>query len=388
MNSSGDRLYLSPPSITEAEINSVVAAMRSGWIAPLGPEVDAFERDLADAAGRKHAIALSSGTAGLHLSLLALGVGAGDDVVVPTLTFGATAFAVTYVGAKPIFVDIEEDSMNLDPVVLESLLERRAAINELPSAVITVDVFGRTCDYGRILPICERFGIPVISDSAEALGALHGSSPAGSTGSCAVFSFNGNKIITTSGGGAIVTDDAEIANKTRFWATQSREPFPWYEHKEIGYNYRMSNILASLGRAQLARLPVIVERRRAIREIYHSELAAVDGIEIMGDPPWGRWNGWLTTIRFDPHVWPGAPARISEALELHNIEARPIWKPMHQQPVFAGATSELTGVADALFAEGLCLPSGTGMSDHEVNRVTAIIKKNLENPKAISIVDV
>lgn len=378
MNFSENRLYLSPPSITEAEITSVVAAMRSGWIAPLGPEVDAFERDLAEVSGRKHAIALSSGTAGLHLSLLALGVGAGDDVVVPTLTFGATAFAVTYVGAQPIFVDVEEDSMNLDPVALESLLEHRAAINELPAAVITVDVFGRTCDYDRILPLCERFSVPVISDSAEALGALHGSSPAGSTGSCAVFSFNGNKIITTSGGGAIVTDDTEMANKTRFWAAQSREPLPWYEHQQIGYNYRMSNILSAIGRAQLSRLPEIVERRRAIREVYHSELADTDGIEVMGDPPWGRWNGWITTIRFDPCTWPGAPARIREALEPYNIEARPMWKPMHQQPVFAGAASELTGVADALFAEGLCLPSGTGMSDGDVMRVAAIIKNHLE----------
>lgn len=376
-DSASERLYLSPPSITEAEIDSVVTAMRSGWIAPLGPELDAFERDLAAASGRQHAVALSSGTAALHLSLLALGVGQGSEVVVPTLTFGATAFAVTYVGARPIFLDVEEDSMNLDPAVLESLLERRAATNKLPAAVITVDVFGRTCDYDRILPICARYDIPVICDSAEALGALHGPAAAGSTGVCAIFSFNGNKIITSSGGGAIVTDDADMANNARFRATQSREPFPWYEHEEIGYNYRMSNILASIGRAQLARLPEIVERRRVIRDLYNGGLSDIDGVVLMGDPPWGRWNGWLTTMRFDSTLWPGASTRVRELLERHNIESRPIWKPMHQQPVFAQAESKLTGVADSIFAEGLCLPSGTGMSDKDVDRVVALIKSDL-----------
>jgi len=378
MTSSNDRLFLSPPSITELEIESVVAAMRSGWIAPIGPEVDAFERDLAAASGRAHAVALSSGTAALHLSLIGIGVGPGDEVVVPTLTFGATAFAVTYVGARPIFVDVEEESMNLDPAVLESLLERRAATNKLPAAVIAVDVFGRTCDYDRILPICARYDVPVISDSAEALGALHGPASAGSTGVCAIFSFNGNKIITSSGGGAIVTDDADMANKARFRATQTREPFPWYEHEEIGYNYRMSNILASIGRAQLARLPEIVERRRAIRELYNAELLDLDGITLIGDPPWGRWNGWLTTIRFDSDLWPGASTRVRESLERHDIEARPIWKPMHQQPVFAQAESELTGVADSIFSEGLCLPSGTGMSDNDVMRVATLLKSQLK----------
>jgi dTDP-4-amino-4,6-dideoxygalactose transaminase len=371
------RIYLSPPSITDSEITSVVSAMRSGWVAPFGPEVDALESELAEVSGRKFSVALSSGTAALHLSLMALGVGSDDEVVVPTLTFGATAFAVVYVGAKPVFLDVERNSLTLDPIVLEEFLEKRARFNSLPAAVITVDLFGRTCDYVKLLEICERFGVPVISDSAEAIGASHGSDPAGSTGICSVFSFNGNKIITTSGGGAIVTDDARMANKVRYWATQSREPVPWYEHEEIGFNYRMSNISAAIGRAQLRRLPEIIEHRRMIRDSYELELGNVDGLNVMGDPPWGRWNGWLTTLRFDPEVWFDAPARVREALEAQNIEARPIWKPMHQQPVFSQALSELTGIADQAFAEGLCLPSGSDMSAKEVKKIAKVIKAEL-----------
>ena len=243
----------------------------------------------------------------------------------------------------------------------------------LPAACITVDVFGRTCDYDRILEVCARYGVPVLADAAEALGATHGSSAAGSFGQSAVFSFNGNKIMTTSGGGMLVTDDEETAQKVRFWATQSREPFPWYEHEEIGFNYRMSNILAALGRAQLARLPEMIESRRAIRQIYSELLSVVPGVSVIGDPPWGRSNAWLTIVRFDKHLHPDAPRRVREALESHNIESRPVWKPMHQQPVFAGSMSYLTGVADEIFADGLCLPSGAAMSDDDVARVAEIV---------------
>lgn len=379
MNAPNERILLSPPHVTESEVASAAAALRTGWVAPLGPEVDQFEVDLAEASGRRFAVALSSGTAALHLALIGIGVQRGDHVVVPTLTFGATAFAVTYVGAIPIFIDSEEVSMNLDPEALEDLFKKQAAIDALPAAVITVDLFGRTCDYNRILPLCERYGIPVISDSAEALGASHESNSAGSTGECAVFSFNGNKIITTSGGGALVTDNAQLAEKTRFRATQAREPYPWYEHNEIGYNYRMSNILAAIGRTQLARLPEIINRRRGIREIYSTYLSEVDGVTVFTDPPWGRWNGWLTTVRFNREKWPAAPQRIREMLERHNIESRPIWKPMHQQPVFAGAKTNLTGVADRLFEESLCLPSGTGMQEEQVHRVAELIFSEMDH---------
>ena len=372
-----ERLYLSPPNVTNLEIEAVVLALRSGWVAPLGPEVDAFERETAAFGGAGHAVALSSGTAALHLGLLALGVGPEEEVVVPTMTFGATAFAVTYVGASPVFLDIESESWNLDPEVLEAFLSRRAALNLLPSAIITVDVFGRSCDYGRIMAIADRYEVPVLADAAEALGATNGDRPCGSFGRASVISFNGNKIMTTSGGGMLLTDDAAMAEKVRFWATQSREHTPWYEHEEIGYNYRMSNILAALGRAQLSRLPAMIERRRDIRDRYSALLSDVAGVVVLGDPPWGLSNAWLTTVRFEPSLHSDAPTRIREALEAANIESRPVWKPMHQQPVFAGAQSVLTGVADEIFADGLCLPSGVAMADGDVERVADIILREL-----------
>ncbi len=371
------RIHLSPPSVSDIEMEAVQLALASGWIAPLGPEVDAFEEEIRKQSGRMQATSLSSGTAGLHLGLLALGVTSGDEVIVPTLTFGATAFAVSYTGADPIFVDVEDASWNLDADMLERVLRERFQAGRLPKAIVTVDVFGRTCDYDRILPLANDCGVPVLVDAAEALGATYKDRPAGSMGHAAVFSFNGNKIITTSGGGALVTDDPELAQKVRKLSTQSREPMPWYQHEEIGYNYRMSNILAALGRAQLSRLPDIIERRRAIRNRYASEFENVRGLTVMGDPPWGRWNGWLTTVRFDSRRWPDAPTLVREALESHNIEARPVWKPMHAQPVFRDAEAYLTGVADSIFAEGLCLPSGTGMTDEDVDRVAGVVREAL-----------
>lgn len=363
------RLHLSPPDCGESEARAVESAVRSGWVAPLGPEVDAFETEIASLSGREYGVALSSGTAALHLGLQSLQVGSGDEVVVPTLTFGATAFAVTYTGASPVFLDVEQESWNLDPNLLTDFLAARAASGSLPAAVVTVDLFGRTCDYDRIIPVCQGYGVPVFADAAEAAGATHGERPAGSFGAAAAFSFNGNKIMTTSGGGMLVTDDADLAAKVRFWASQSREALPWYEHEEIGYNYRLSNVLAALGRAQLTRLPDMIERRRVIRDRYAAGLSGVAGVTVMGDAPWGRDNAWLTTATFDPEVHPDAPLRIREALEARNIESRPIWKPMHLQPVFSTNESLLTGVADRAFATGLCLPSGSSMADGDVDRV-------------------
>ena len=373
------RIYLSPPSIGEAEKSAVANALDSGWIAPIGPEIEAFESELAIQSGRNHAVALASGTAAIHLGLLALGVSPADEVIVPTLTFGATAFAVVHAGGQPVFLDVEDDSWNLDPNLLESELKRRAKIGRLPAAIVPVDVFGRTCDYDSILRISQEYEIPVLVDSAESLGATHGDLPSGSMGQAAIFSFNGNKIMTTGGGGVLVTDDPELARKVRHWSTQAREPFPWYEHEEIGYNFRMSNILASLGRAQLKRLPDIVKRRREIRDRYATALEKIPDVSVMGDPAWGTWNGWLTTVRFRQSVHPQAPTRIREALAVQDIESRPIWKPMHQQPVFAGAESVVTGVADHIFEEGLCLPSGTSMTDAEIDRVIAEILKVLRD---------
>jgi dTDP-4-amino-4,6-dideoxygalactose transaminase len=371
------RIYLSPPNVTEAEVNAVTEALRSGWIAPLGPEVNAFEAEAAAFCGTAHAVALSSGTAALHLGLLALGVASGDEVVVPTMTFGATAFAVKYVGAEPVFLDSESESWNLDPDILTAFLAARSACGQLPAAIITVDVFGRPCNYPVIASIAERYGVPLLADAAESLGATAGTRWAGSYGEAAVFSFNGNKIMTTSGGGMLVTDNASLAEKVRFWASQSREPFPWYQHEEIGYNYRMSNLLAALGRVQLARLPEMITRRRSIRDEYAAWFSDEPGVEVSGDPRWGRSNGWLTTILLDTYQHPAAPVRVREALEREDIECRPIWKPMHQQPVFAGSEVHLSGVADRLFSDGLCLPSGSEMTSKEVGRVAQLIKREL-----------
>ena len=367
-------LYLSPPHVGDDEILAVTEALRSGWVAPLGPEVDGFEQDVAAFSGTTHAVALSSGTAALHLGLLALGVGPGDRVIVPTMTFGATAFAVTYTGATPVFIDVEEESWNLDPVLLDATLADMARRNELPAAIVSVDVFGRPCQYDEILASASTYGIPVLADAAEALGAHYGDEPVGSFGRAAVFSFNGNKIMTTSGGGMLVTDDAELATKVRFWSTQSRQPLPWYEHEEIGFNYRMSNILAALGRAQLRRLPAMIERRREIFAGYLEYLGDIEGVALVGDPSWGRSTMWLTTVRFNSAVHPEAPTRVREALMAQRIESRPVWKPMHQQPVFAESPRHITGVADAVFADGLCLPSGSAMTDDDVHRVSRVVR--------------
>ena len=295
----------------------------------------------------------------------------------PTLTFGATAFAIRHTQATPVFLDSEAVSWNIDPWLLDEVLRARASQGRLPAAIVTVDLFGRTCDYDSILPVAAEFGVPVLVDAAEALGATYKGQPAGSMGDAAVFSFNGNKIITTSGGGMFVSDRKQLVEKVRHWSTQSREDFPWYEHNEIGYNYRMSNILAALGRAQLERLPTIIEKLRNITSWYTESLSGVPEIQVTQDPPWGRSNCWLTTVRFDRSLGEDAATSVREALEAENIESRPVWKPMHQQPVFAGAEAHLTGVADQIFAEGLCLPSGVALDREDIERITAIILATL-----------
>ncbi len=361
----GDRIYLSPPDITDAEKALAMDALDSGWVAPLGPHVDVFEQELADYVGTRHAVALSSGTAALHLGLLALGVGPGDDVLVPTLTFGATAFAVTYTGARPVFIDSEATSWNIDPDLVAEYL---ATAPKRPKAIIPVDLFGRTADYDRLLPICEQSGVAVLVDSAEALGARHGDAHAGTMGRAGVFSFNGNKIITTSGGGMLVTDDTVLADRVRYLSTQARQPAPWYEHTDVGFNYRMSNVLAAIGRGQLGRLDGIVTRRREIQARYAAELA--DVATVVADPPWGRGNAWLTTAVL--HA--GTPDAVCAALAEHGIEARHVWKPMHLQPVFAAAPVVGGAVAEEVFARGVCLPSGQRMTDADVDRVAGHVQ--------------
>lgn len=370
-------ILMSQAHVTEAEVDSVARALVSGWVAPLGPEVDDFEADICAFTGVRHALALSSGTAAIHLALMALGVKPGDEVIVPTLTFGATAFAVTYTGATPMFLDVEEHGWGLDASLLESVLAERSRRGRSVAAIIPVDLFGRPADYDRILPVAAEYDVPVLVDAAESLGATHRDRAAGTLGNAGIYSFNGNKIMTTSGGGMLVSDDEQLVEKARFWSAQSREPFPWYEHEEIGFNYRLSNILAALGRAQLARLPEMIARRRQIRAMYTEMLAGLDGVVVTPDPPWGNGNSWLTTVTFDRDLRPGASTRVREALQSQKIESRPIWKPMHQQPVFRDHETHLTGEADRLFEEGLCLPSGAGLSDGDIERVVAGVRAAL-----------
>ena len=362
------RVLLSPPDVGPLEEAYVLDALRSGWVAPAGPHLEAFEREVADRVGCAHAVALASGTAGLHLALLAVGAGPGDVVVVPTLTFVATANAAVYTGAEPVFVDCDPATGNVDPDLLHELLHELRALGRRVAAVMPVDMFGTCADYSRILPICADAGVPVVEDAAEALGATHRGRAAGSFGRAGVVSFNGNKIITTSGGGMLLSDDADLVARCRHLSTQARQPVAHYEHVEVGYNYRLSNVLAALGRAQLHRLDDIVARRRWLREQYAKLFAAVPGVRLLAEEDWEA-NCWLTTIVADPAVAGWRAAELGAHLAAHDIETRPVWKPMHLQPVFAGARALLTGAAERLFTDGLTLPSGYAMAENQLVRV-------------------
>ncbi len=357
------RLFLSPPEVGPRERELLLDAFDSNWIAPLGPHVDAFEREFAEFVRMSSAAALSSGTAALHLALVLLGVGPGDDVLVPSLTFVASANAVTYVGARPVFVDSERESWNLDPGLLEEELAARARRRDLPAAVVGVDLYGQCADWDPITASCARYGVPVVEDAAEALGASYRGRPAGSFGVMSAFSFNGNKIITTSGGGMLVADDPALVEAARHLATQARDPAPHYEHTEVGFNYRMSNLLAALGRGQLEGLPDKVARRRGINRAYREALADVGGIGFMPNAAFGEPTNWLTVITVDERDFGATPAQIRVHLESLDIEARHAWKPMHLQPLFRGAAMRGGAVAEEIFRTGLCLPSGSAMTD-------------------------
>ena len=363
------RIYLSPPDVGAAERRLLLDAFDSNWIAPLGPHVDRFEVELAARVGVGHAVALTSGSAALHLALQLLGVGAGDDVIVPTMTFVASANAAVYLGARPVLLDCHAATWQLDPDLLRDELTARAAGGRLPAAVVTVDLYGQCCDYDRILPVCAEFGVPVVEDAAEALGATYRDRAAGSFGAAAVFSFNGNKIITTSGGGMLVSDSEAMIERARHLATQAREPFAHYEHLEVGYNYRLSNLLAAVGRAQLAGLDVRLARRAAINRAYRAALAATPGVTFMPVADYGHPNCWLTCIQLDPAAFGRDRETVRLALEQHDIETRPTWKPLHLQPLFRQTPVVGGDVAAAIFDTGLCLPSGSGLSDGDLDRV-------------------
>lgn len=354
----------------------LLAALDSNWIAPIGPDLTAFEDEVAALAGRRYAVGLSSGTAALHLALLQLGVGEGDDVIVSSFTFVASVNAIAYVGARPVLIDSEASTWNISPDLLAAELEARGRTGQrMPAAVMVVDLYGRCADYDRIVPICAEWGVPLIEDAAEALGAGQGGRPAGSFGEMAVFSFNGNKVITTSGGGMLVCDDPTMAERVTHLATQARLPVAHYEHEEVGYNYRLSNLLAALGRGQLATLSQRISRRRAIREVYRAALADRPGIEFPEGDDEG--NAWLTCLTIDPTEALVDREKVRLHLETHDIESRPLWKPMHLQPVLAGCPRRLDGTSERLFDTGLCLPSGSGMKASEQDRVLAALDEVL-----------
>lgn len=351
----------------------IAEAFASNYVAPVGPMVEAFEREFAARIGQAHALAVSSGTAALHLALRELGVGPGDEVYCAALTFIASIAPAVQLGAQPVFIDADPATWTLDPALLADALADGARRGKLPRAVVAVDLYGQCCDLDRILAICRPYGVPVVDDAAEALGATYQGRPPGRGAAATVYSFNGNKIITTSGGGMLVSDDARLIARARFLATQAREPAVHYEHREVGFNYRMSNILAAIGRAQLDVLDDRVAARRRIGARYRQRLAQVPGLRFMPEASYGCGNGWLTVITTDPARPALQPERLRLALEAVNIEARPLWKPLHAQPVFRGCRMWGGAVSESLFACGLCLPSGSAMQDEDVDQVADVI---------------
>jgi len=365
----------------ELEQRYVAEAFATNWIAPLGPNVSAFEQELASYVGVQGAVALSSGTAGIHLALRLLGVGKGDIVFCSSLTFVASVNPVLYEGAKPVFIDSEPASWNMSPRALERAFAAFAANGKMPKAVIVVNLYGQSADMDAIQAICGRYGVPIIEDAAESLGATYRGKMSGTLGKFGIYSFNGNKIITTAGGGMLVSDDLDALWKARFWATQARDPARHYQHSEVGYNYRMSNVLAGIGRGQLKVLEDRIARRRTVFQRYFEALSDIPGIAFMPEAPYGRATRWLTAITIDPDICGKTPAEIVDLLEQFNIESRPVWKPMHLQPLFEGCAyfphDDQESVSDRLFAQGLCLPSGSNLRPEEQDYVIECLRKCL-----------
>jgi pyridoxal phosphate-dependent aminotransferase EpsN len=381
------RIYLSPPHLSGREEALVSEAIASNWIAPLGPFVGRFEREFAEAVGAKHAVALSSGTAALHLALMEAGVRQGDEVFVSTFTFAASVNPIVYLGARPVFIDSEPRSWNMCPDLLAEALERRARAGRLPRAVVVVHLYGQSADMHAIGAVCAQHGVPVIEDAAEALGATyHGRSP-GTFGASGVFSFNGNKIITTSGGGMLVSDNGDVIQHARKLATQARDAGPHYQHSEVGYNYRMSNLLAAVGVAQLEVLEDRVSARRRNFAFYQEALSGLPGISFMPEAPWGRHTRWLTCMTVDPRAFGVDREALRLELEANGIESRPLWKPMHLQPVFAEYERVGGEFAGGLFERGLCLPSGSSLQEGDLDEVSACIRgvfRRAARPRATS----
>jgi dTDP-4-amino-4,6-dideoxygalactose transaminase len=366
-------ILLSTPHMGDRELEFVKEAFDTNWIAPVGPHVDAFEQEFCQVVGAPHAAAVSSGTAALHLALRLIGVEPGDEIFCSTLTFIATASPITYLGAKPVFIDSDRTSWNINPELLWEALAERARLGKLPKAVVIVHLYGQSADIDPILAACNTYEIPLIEDAAESLGATYKGGSPGTFGKIGIFSFNGNKIITTSGGGMLVSADASLVAKARFLATQARDIAPHYQHSQIGYNYRLSNVLAGIGRGQLQVLSARVQARRRNFEIYQQALKYLPGIEFMPEAEFGRATRWLTCLTLDPVAFGADREQLRTALAKQQIEARPVWKPLHIQPVFAGCESIGGAIAENLFDRGLCLPSGSNLTMVDLERVIGAI---------------
>ena len=372
-------IYLSPPHLDGGELELVTQAIRSNWVAPVGPDLTALEAEMAEyLGGGVHCVALASGTAAVHLALHIIGVGPGDEVACSDLTFIGSASPVMYQGADPVFVDAEPGTWNLDLDLLEEWLDERVRRKRPPRAVVAVHLYGQPVDMDRLHDMCAPLGVEVVEDAAEALGAQYRGRRCGALARFGVLSFNGNKIMTTSGGGMLVCRDEADARQARFLATQARDPAPHYEHSTLGFNYRLSNICAAIGRGQLRSLPGRVEAKRSLFEGYRQRLGGLDGIEFMPEVEFGRGNRWLTCIRFQDRAGDGFARRerVRLALEAERIESRPVWKPMHMQPVFTEC-AVLGGAAGRdLFRNGLCLPSGTALREADLDRICTIVRES------------
>ncbi|MBT9315650.1 DegT/DnrJ/EryC1/StrS family aminotransferase [Leptothoe spongobia] len=366
-------ILLSPPHMGDKEFAFVKEAFDTNWLAPVGPHINAFEEEFCQITGAKAAAAVSSGTAALHLALRLLDIGSGDDVICSSLTFIATANPILYQGAKPVFIDSESTSWNMDPQLVVDTLNQRAKAGNLPKAVILVHLYGQCADIDPILEVCQKYDIPLIEDAAEALGASYKGKAPGILGQFGIYSFNGNKIITTSGGGMLVSDNPDAITKARFLATQARDPAPHYQHSEVGYNYRLSNVLAGMGRGQLQVLKDRVAARRQNFEFYRSALEHLPGITFMPEASYGQSTRWLTCLTVDPQATGIDRDQIRLALAKENIESRPVWKPMHLQPVFTDCEYIGGDISAQLFQHGLCLPSGSAMTKSDLERVTQAI---------------
>lgn len=366
-----EKLYLSSPHMGGKELIYINEAFKENWIAPLGPNVDNFEQDLAKYTGSKYTSALSSGTAAIHLALIMLGVEAGDEVICSTFTFSASCNPIVYQGAIPVFVDSEEMTWNMDPILLETAIIDRIANGKKPKAIILVHLYGMPAQMERIMAIANQYEIPVIEDAAEALGSTFKAKALGTFGKLGILSFNGNKIITTSGGGALISDDESLIKKSRFLATQARDAAPHYQHSEIGYNYRMSNICAGIGRGQMEVIDERVAQRRANFKYYKQNLSEFESITFVEEPEGYFSNRWLSTILLENYE---QREKIRLTLDAENIESRPLWKPMHLQPIFEKYPKYVNGTSEKLFEKGLCLPSGSNMTDLERERVVSVFK--------------